>query len=241
MILSVCAVCAAVVNVASMAYLLIQESALGLAQPSAHSIPDSNIEEDETGYSTTPAYRAMLAERLGIPDHVTVRLHHAPLPHAYVRYKEFNIAHNKLQNMITSRTWIGKTPLKRDLMEVFARKSTFYKDHIVLFSQVHQFPDLKQWLEEDEDALTGIELFGVAKQLYIFRDLRDYIGRTKPGQRKKRRASVGLVGAGKKARTADVSNVKGKDAKTRPKVKDVKTGPKVTKGKAGGSRQTGLS
>jgi hypothetical protein len=134
--------------------------------------------------------------------------------------------------MITSGKWIGKTLLKHDLMEVFARKSTFYKDHIMLFSQVHQFPDLKEWLEEDEDALTGVELFGVAKQLYIFRDVQDYIGRTKPGQRKKRRASNGLVGAGKKARTADVPAAK---------VKDVRTTSKVKKGKAGGSRQTGLS
>ena len=229
-------VCAAVVDVANMAYtyLLIQEPVLALAQPSAHSvtgIPDSNnIDEDETGYSTTPAYRAMLAECLEIPDHVTVCIHHVHLPHAYLHYKEFNIVHNKLQNMITSGTWIGKTPLKRDLMEVFAHKSTFYKDHIGLFSQVHQFPDLKQWLDEDEDALTGVELFGVAKQLYTFRDVRDYIGRTKPGQRKKRRASDALVGAGKKARTGDV-----------PDAKDVRTAPKVKKGKAGGSRQTGLS
>jgi hypothetical protein len=40
------------------------------------------------------------------------------------------------------------------------------------------------------------------------------------------------VGAGKKARTADVPDAK---------VKDVKTAPKVKKGKASGSRQTGLA
>lgn len=226
-------VCPAVVHVASVAYLLIQESTE--AKPSALSVigvPDSNIDDDETGYKTSPAYRALLAERLGIPDHVTVRLRHVPLPHAYLRYKEFNIAHNKLKTMITNGTWTGKPPLKRDLMEVFARKSSFYKDNIAVFKQVYQYPDLVQWLEEDEDALTGTELFGVAKQSYTFRDVRDYLERTKPGQQKKRKASDGLVGVGKKARTASVSNVK---------VKDVKTMPKVKKGKAGGSRQTGLS
>ena len=210
-----------------------QDAALALpsAPPANGASADSNIDDDESGYNTSPAYRAMLAERLGIPDHVTVRLRHTPLPHAYLRYKEFNLARDKMQIMISEGTWIGKTPLKRDLMEVFARKSTFYKDYIGVFKQVYQFPDLKQWLDGDENALTGVELFGVAKQLYIFRDVRDYLLRTKPGQHKKRKASDGLeVGAGKKARTADVSDVK---------VKDVKT--KMKKGKASGSRQTGPS
>jgi hypothetical protein len=172
MILSICMVCATVVSVASMAYLLIQDPAP--AQPSAplgNGAPDSNIDDDETGYTTSPAYRAMLAERLGIPDHVTVHLRYTTLPHAYLRYKEFNIAHDKMQMMIGKGTWIGKTPLKRDLMEVFARKSTFYKDHITVFKQVHNFPDLRQWLDDDKDVLTGVELFGVVKQLYIFRDV----------------------------------------------------------------------
>jgi hypothetical protein len=101
MILSVCMVCAMVVNVVSLANQLIQEPVMALVQPSAPSvvgIPDSNIDEDETGYSTTPAYRAMLAERLEIPDHVIVCIHHAPLPHAYVAIK------NSISRITSCRT-----------------------------------------------------------------------------------------------------------------------------------------
>ena len=215
--------------IGNLSYQAFQDPAA--AQPSALSVtvaPDINADDDETGYNTSAAYRAMLAERLEIPSHVTTRLRQMPLPHAYLRYKAFNAAYDKLQTMIGNGTWVGKRPLKRDLMEVFARKSTFYKDHIAVFDQVHQYPDLKQWLEEDKDALTGVDLFGVPKQMYAFRDMRDYISRTQPGQRK-RRASEGLVRAGKKARTVDGPIVM---------AKNVKTASKVKKGRAGGSRQT---
>jgi hypothetical protein len=142
-----------------------------------------------------------------------------------------------MQTMIGNNTWVGKPPLKRDLMEVFARKSTFYKEHISLFSQISDYPDLKQWLEGSEDALTGVELFGVPKPMYIFRDVRDYIARTQVGHRRKRRAHDGMEGKGKKARTAEGSGAKEKKVKNATVLV-----PKVKKGKAGGSsRQTDLS
>ena len=122
-------------------------------------------------------------------------------------------------------------------MDVFARKSTFYKEHIALFSNISDYPDPKQWLEGDEDALTGVELFGVAKPMYIFRDVRDYIARTQAGHRRKRRARDGMERTGKKARIADGSGVKARKVKNATELV-----LKVKKGKAGGSsRQTDLS
>ena len=41
--------------------------------------------DDDDGYHTTPAYRAHLAQCLGIPAHVTTQLRYdVPLQHAFV-------------------------------------------------------------------------------------------------------------------------------------------------------------
>jgi hypothetical protein len=65
-------------------------------------------------------------------------------------------------------TWGGRLPVKNELMEVFAGRSTFYLEYIKLFDQVSDYPVLLGWLQEREGAPSAGELFGGAKQSYGF-------------------------------------------------------------------------
>jgi hypothetical protein len=117
------------------------------------------------------------------------------LAHAYERYKAFNAAHELMIKMGKDGTWGGRLPVKNDLMEVFASRSTFYLDYIGLFDKVSVYPVLLGWLEEKEGAPSAGELFGAAKKSYGFRELRDYIGSVKLGQE---------LGQGKKRKAGEV-------------------------------------
>jgi hypothetical protein len=140
------------------------------------------------------------------------------LQHAYERYKVFNVAHDRMIKMGKDGTWGGKLPLKNDLMEVFASRSSFYPDYIKLFDLVHAYPVLVSWLEEEKGALSAGELFGGAKRSYGFRELREYVGSVKPGQ--------------------ELGQVKVKKRKA-GEVLETKTAKKAAKvdAKAGGSRR----
>jgi hypothetical protein len=145
-----------------------------------------------TSASATGLLSDTLAERLDIPPHLFKKHGFVSLQHAYQRYKAFHAAHERMINMGKDGTWGGKLPVKNDLMEVFAGRSTFYIDYVKLFDQVPAYPVLVGWLEEEKGAPSASELFGGVKRSYGFRELRDYLGSVKPGQEpghaKKRKA-----------------------------------------------------
>jgi hypothetical protein len=158
---------------------------------------------------------ASLAQHFDISSHLLRHHGFVSLPHAYECYKAFNIAHDEMETMTKNRTWEGKPPLKVDLMEVFACRSTFYNEYLNLFDQVEDYPMLKRWLEQEHGARTGPDLFGGRKRSYAFRDLRDYFIRIKPGREagqltgkpvegveRKRKAVELLAKATKKEKTA---------------------------------------
>ena len=68
-------------------------------------------------------------------------------------------------------SWGGKLPVKNDLMEVFAGRTTFYLEYVQLFDKVTAYPVLLGWLEDKKGAPSAGELFGAAKQSYGFREL----------------------------------------------------------------------
>ena len=184
----------------------------------AKAIPSANTATAvaETSVSTPrESLSNSLAEQFDISPHLRKRHGFISLPHAYERYKAFNVAHDEMETMTKNRTWEGKPPLKVDLMEVFACRSTFYNEYLDLFDKVEDYPILKRWLEQEHGARTGPDLFGGRKRSYGFRDLRDYLTRIKPGQEvgqlkgkevegveRKRKAVEPLEKATKKGKTA---------------------------------------
>jgi hypothetical protein len=79
-------------------------------------------------YSSTASRSDILAGRLDISPHLFKKHGFVSLQHAYEQYKVFNVAHDHMTKMGKDGTWGGKLPLKNDLMEVFASRSTFYPD-----------------------------------------------------------------------------------------------------------------
>jgi hypothetical protein len=62
------------------------------------------------------------------------------------------------------------------LIELFVSKSVFYTQYAKIFPRVHAYPKLLEWLKNGDGASTGLEIFGVEKSSYHFKDLRDVLG-----------------------------------------------------------------
>jgi hypothetical protein len=72
---------------------------------------------------------------------------------------------------VADKSWIGKKPSKTDIVEMVVSKSFFHSHYKPLFSKVSKYPEMLAWLEGKGDKLSDIEVWGVKKSLYTFKDL----------------------------------------------------------------------
>jgi hypothetical protein len=90
---------------------------------------------------------------------------------AYQKYCAYLAATQKLERMIADKTWLVKKPTKTDLIELFVSKSFFHSHYRRFFSKVAEYPEMVAWLENSEDQLDDVDLWGLEKTLYVFKDL----------------------------------------------------------------------
>jgi hypothetical protein len=57
----------------------------------------------------------------------------------------------------------------KDLL--FVSKSFFHSHYRRFFSKVAEYPEMVAWLENSEDQLDDVDLWGLEKTLYVFKDL----------------------------------------------------------------------
>ena len=105
---------------------------------------------------------------------------------AFAKYQEINKAYTQLQN---SKDWPGKKPLRLAIIELCMSKSQFYDDFQPLFSEALKYPELMEWLKQEEDCMTGYDLFGIDKAVYSKPDLVRWM--------EKKREKVKVKGKGK--------------------------------------------
>ena len=119
--------------------------------------------------------------------------------------------------MVSDGTWAGRKLTAVDLIELFVSKS-FWHSHIKkYFSKVSNYPMLVEWLEnEPEDRPSDVDVWGVQKSSYTFKDLDGYF-KQEVGKGKKRAtaAKVDKSGDGdkkskKKKKSPADGNKKGK-------------------------------
>jgi hypothetical protein len=96
--------------------------------------------------------------------------------HAFAKYQEINKAYTHLQN---STTWAGKKPLRLTIIELCMSKSQFYDDFHPVFSQAVKYPDMMKWLTQEEDCMSGYDLFGIEKSFYTKKDLDGWVEKKK--------------------------------------------------------------
>jgi hypothetical protein len=91
---------------------------------------------------------------------------------AYAKYLGFLSAQAEMHRMISDGSWtLGKVN-SDTLIEVFVSKSVWHAHYSKLFPHVKRFPNLLKWLENGDDAPSSVDIFGVVKAGYSFKDLR---------------------------------------------------------------------
>jgi hypothetical protein len=131
---------------------------------------------DTTLSSTEPqTFQQQLISHLSIPLALTARPKHVELHLAYAKYLGVHSAQANMNRMIADGIWPFKLLNTDTLVELFVSKSVWYTHYVKIFPRAQTFPDLLKWLECANDAPSGVSIFGVEKQTYTFKDLRNVL------------------------------------------------------------------
>jgi hypothetical protein len=62
-----------------------------------------------------------------------------------------------------------------DLIECFVSKTFWHDYYKPSFTKLSSYPTMVSWLEDGDDVPSNLEVWGVEKSTYVFRDLIEYI------------------------------------------------------------------
>ena len=159
-----------------------------------------------------------MAQSLEISPHLMDRASGLTnLLRAYEQWKAYHETTATIAELVADGMWPRK-PIGEDVIEIFVAKSTWYKQYVPAFKPLSNYPAMRNWLDETEDAPSGEDLFGVDKPLYTITDLLDYYARMKAKRGKKKEVEVG------------------NSKKAAKKVKGVEKGPKQAESSKHGRR-----
>jgi hypothetical protein len=116
-----------------------------------------------------------LISHLSISIALTTRPKHVELYVAYAKYLGVQSAQANMNCMIADGIWPFKLLNTDTLVEFFVSKSVWYTNYVKIFPRAQKFPDLLKWLECADDAPSGGSIFGVEKQSYSFKDLKNVL------------------------------------------------------------------
>ena len=112
---------------------------------------------------------------LNIPDHLTREVNSEALGvrQYYARYKACLEAQQTLNEKLEAGTWPGKRPTAITIIELFASKSTWFTYVVPSFSDINNFPVIKEWLEGEVGCPADTEVWGKRKVTYNFTDIKE--------------------------------------------------------------------
>ena len=126
-----------------------------------------------TTSSGISSFKEGILTLLGIPTHLCDRSDHS-LHISYQKYKAHLEASQTYDRMIDG-SWTGNKLAAVDFIELFVSKS-FWHSHVKkYFSRVSNHPLMVAWLENLEDQPSDLEVWGVEKSSYTFKDLDVYL------------------------------------------------------------------
>ena len=169
-------------------------------------------------------FRMELATLLGIPAHL-VGPGDVSLQVAYQKYCAYLMACQTLDRMHADKSWRGKKPSKTELVEIFVSKSFFHSHYKRLFSKVAEYPDMVEWLECKGEQGSDVEVWGVEKAIYNYRDLEIWLD------------NGGTLVIEEKELKKEVKRGKRGDKKDKESKKDKKKEKREEKEKRGSSRK----
>ena len=112
---------------------------------------------------------------LGISSTLTSRPKTVHLRLAYAKYQGYLKAQSDMYWMIKEGDWTLKTLTSDELVEIFVSQSVWHASYRKLFPKVKDHADLLEWLENKPDGSSNVEVFGVEKQFYTFKDLQKFL------------------------------------------------------------------
>ena len=71
--------------------------------------------------------------------------------------------------------WTIKKPARVDLIELFVSKSYFHSHYKIFFPKVTDYPDMVAWLEQQEDQLSDVDVWGIQRINYTFTNLETWL------------------------------------------------------------------
>ena len=98
---------------------------------------------------------------------------------SYKKYKAHLEACHTYNQMLSDRVWTGNRLTAIDLVELFVSKS-FWHSHVKKYcSQVSNHPLMVEWLKNREHKPEDIDVWGVEKSNYTFKDLIGHLEQAK--------------------------------------------------------------
>ena len=152
----------------------------------------SDMAEPVTSDSKPPhiegPMQRILIETFNIPAKDTHREKVADLRVAYAKYVAIEDLVLKVNQMELARTWIHKKPTLEDIAKVYMSRSGYFNRPKQFFPRVHLVPEMKKWLENKDEDLSDIDVWGDKKPSY--KALEELLDHHDPSGSKKKKEKV---------------------------------------------------
>ncbi|KAF8809167.1 hypothetical protein BYT27DRAFT_7285400, partial [Phlegmacium glaucopus] len=93
----------------------------------------------------------------------------------YQRYCAVNEINCQIDYMKKERTWIGFTPTKTDITNLFVAKTTWHSSYATRIPAAEKHEDMRAWLAEEVGCVSEEELWGEVKNNYTMKDLEEWL------------------------------------------------------------------
>jgi hypothetical protein len=145
-----------------------------------------------TGSGNTLDSKEAILALLGLPTHLCDRSDYG-LQISYQKYRAHHEASQTYNKMVADGSWTGNKLSAVDFIELFVSKS-FWHSHLKrYFSKMSNHPVMLEWLENGDDRLSDLDVWGVEKSSYTFKDLDAYLERAASKGKKKAKVEKAKV------------------------------------------------
>ena len=171
----------------------------------------------ETGMSTPPSvtgspFKDKMIASFSIPLELTNHSD-ANLGYAWQKYKACLMA-VKTCNMLWDtgklRAVFDRKPTQADIVSIFKGKTQWHLTYSKAFPKLSGYPTMVSWLEDSDDKLSDIELWGIWKPAYAFSDLLEWLANGGEGLNREETEAGSDIGETQKAKGKGKGNGKGK-------------------------------
>ena len=95
------------------------------------------------------------------------------------------------------REVFDRKPTQADIISVFKGKTQWHLTYAKTFPKLSGYPEMVSWLEDSDEKLSDLELWGTVKSTYTFSDLSEWLAKRGVGLKKMGTNTESDMGKGK--------------------------------------------